>query len=613
MSETDLFEVAYARRQNELLLELAKRPSILAGALDDALREITEASSRSLDVARVGIWFYTPERDAIRCADLFDRRSRTHSAGAELRDITYPVYFRSIESERVITAHDANIDPRTAGFADYHLSCGITSIIDAPIRRRGQVAGVVCHEHVGAPRTWSPEDENFACAIADVVSLALDARERRDAQESLAHRLQFEKLISGISTHFINVAPDELDAEITKALERVATFIGAERAYLYTFEDAETATLTHEWSANPANRQLANRTFPIAHFPWSIETLTHSEFLRVRSAELPPEAAAERELYERAGNRSIIAVPLLYNRIPVGVLGVGSSEDKAWSDECGSLLRITGEILVSAIGRRRIEAALRSSELRHRLLFERNLAGVYRNTVDGNVLECNEALAHILGYDSREELMAHNAAELYAQPGDRDRFIERLRQNRSLFAEEIALRRRDGTTVHCVESVHMLDDGVFEGTVIDITSRRVAEDALRDSEARYRLLVERMREGVAQVDNDGILRFCNDRFCEMLGYAREELIGQVIEQYLASPEDVAMVLSKIELATRCASAARTAESSGWRSAAHLIRTPTATSSDPSACTTTSRSEESPSRHCAKARSATVSWPRTRRT
>jgi diguanylate cyclase (GGDEF)-like protein/PAS domain S-box-containing protein len=558
LSETDIvrlrpvaeLDAALARRQNQLLLDLAKRPSILAGVLDDALREITEAASRSLDVARVGVWFYTPERKAIVCADLFDRRANTHTSGGELREAVYPMYFRSLEAERAIVAHDANIDPRTAGFADYHLSSSITSVIDAPIRHRGQIAGVVCHEHVGAPRTWSVEDENFACAIADVVGLALDARERRDAQESLAHRLQFEKLISAISTHFINVAPEELDREIEKALERVATFIGAGRAYLYTFENTETASLTHEWSADPSARKLETRTFSIAQFPWSIDRLTHGEFLRVRSAELPPEAAAERELYERAGNRTVLAVPLLYNRVPVGVLGVGSPEDKTWSDECGALLRITGEIFVSAIGRRRIEAALRGSELRHRLLFERNLAGVYRNTVDGRVLECNDALARILGYDSREELMALNAVELYAQSGDRDYFINRLREQKSLFAEEVTLRRKDGSIVHCVESVHLLDDESFEGTVIDISLRKTAEDALRDSERRYRLLVERMREGVSQLGNDGIVQFCNDRFSEMLGYAREELVGQPVERILAYPEDMATISSKMELRMR---------------------------------------------------------------
>ena len=74
MSETDIvrlrpvadLETALARRQNQLLLDLAKRPSLLAGVLDDALREITEAASRSLDVARVGVWFYTPINSCLK-------------------------------------------------------------------------------------------------------------------------------------------------------------------------------------------------------------------------------------------------------------------------------------------------------------------------------------------------------------------------------------------------------------------------------------------------------------------------------------------------------------------------------------------------------------------
>ncbi|MEK6375087.1 MAG: EAL domain-containing protein [Acidobacteriota bacterium] len=526
---------------------MAKRPSVHAGTLDDALREITEAAARTLEVARVGVWFYATGRNAIRCADLFDRRTGMHTAGTQLDASTYPMYFQSLELERAIVAHDANIDPRTAGFADYHLSAGITSIIDAPIRHRGQVVGVVCHEHIGAPRSWSVEDESFAGAIADLVAMALDARERRDSQESLAHRLAFETLVSGISTHFINVAPEELDDEIENALGRVATFIGAQRAYLYNFEDGDTALLTHEWNADPATPRGEVRSFPIAAFPWSIERLTSDPFLQVRSTDAP---AAERAMYERAGNLSVLAVPLLYNRVPVGVLGVGSPDDKDWGEECGALLRITGEIFVSAIGRHRIEAALRSSELRHRLLFERNLAGVYRNTVDGRILECNDALARILGYDSREELMQHRAVELYAESGDRDVFIARLRAQRSLFAEEITLRRKDGTLVHVVESVHLLDDENFEGTVIDISDRKATENALRESERRYRLLIERMREGLAQVDNEGVLQFCNTRFCDMVGYSREEVIGLRPETLMAYPEDVALLQEKLKLRQR---------------------------------------------------------------
>src|SRR5213082_1648778 len=79
----------------------------------------------------------------------------------------HPLYFRALETERTITASDAQRDPRTSGFNDYHQALGITSMIDAPIRRLGQINGVVCHEHVGPIRYWSVEEENFASSIAD--------------------------------------------------------------------------------------------------------------------------------------------------------------------------------------------------------------------------------------------------------------------------------------------------------------------------------------------------------------------------------------------------------------------------------------------------------------
>lgn len=538
------------RRQNEVLADLARHQATPGVDFDQALHDLVDAAAHTLAVARVSVWFFDDRRQKLRCADLYDLSSGQHSSGQELEAAAYPDYFQALQNERTISTSDVSHDPRVRGFDEYHSRAGITALIDAPIHHAGEVVGVVCHEHVGSPRSWSVEEETFASSIADLVSIGIEARERRMAQEALQRRLKFETLISSISTQFVNVEPGQLDPDITAAMGRVSEFVGADRAYLYSFsEDGTTATISHQWDASAERRRnFQPVSFPVAMFPWTFRALREEESLIIDTDTLPPEAQPERVLYEQAGNVSVVVVPLLFNRVPFGVLGVGAGTKRVWSDESVALLRMTGEIFVSAIQRHRSEAAIRQSEQRHRLLFERNLAGVYRNTIDGRVLECNDALARMLGYDSREDLMRHPASDLYVDSGGRARFVEQIRELRIMTNVEICLRRKDGSTVWLLESVHLLpgEPEILEGTLIDITDRKMAETALRESERRYRLLVERMREGLAQVDNQGVVQFVNDRYCQMVGYEREELLGKNADFLLASPEDAAIVAAKTQ-------------------------------------------------------------------
>jgi diguanylate cyclase (GGDEF)-like protein/PAS domain S-box-containing protein len=132
--------------------------------------------------------------------------------------------------------------------------------------------------------------------------------------------------------------------------------------------------------------------------------------------------------------------------------------------------------------RRRAEQALRASEARYRLLFERNLAGVFRNTLDGRVLDCNEACARILGYDSRQDLLDRGTIAAYFDPRQREAMVERLRRHGSLTNLETCLRRKDGSPVWVLENVTLLEeDGqppALEGTLIDITDRKRAEQQI---------------------------------------------------------------------------------------------------------------------------------------
>ncbi len=128
---------------------------------------------------------------------------------------------------------------------------------------------------------------------------------------------------------------------------------------------------------------------------------------------------------------------------------------------------------------KRADSALRASERRYRLLFERNLAGLYRTTVDGRILDCNSAFARILGYPSREDVLKISALDLYSDSGDRDSFLSRLAQQRVLVNFEICLRRRDGSPVWVLANESLMDEpgglSVMDGSLIDITDRKRAE------------------------------------------------------------------------------------------------------------------------------------------
>ncbi|MFI5179955.1 MAG: putative bifunctional diguanylate cyclase/phosphodiesterase [Thermoanaerobaculia bacterium] len=123
---------------------------------------------------------------------------------------------------------------------------------------------------------------------------------------------------------------------------------------------------------------------------------------------------------------------------------------------------------------------LEASERRYRLLFERNLAGLYRATLDGRILECNSALARILGRPTREEVLELNMHELYLDSEDREVTIATLLQQKFLVNYEIGLRRRDGSPVWVLVNESLLEEEtggpVLEGSLIDITDRKRAEE-----------------------------------------------------------------------------------------------------------------------------------------
>jgi len=169
------------------LVELNRELANADENLTHAFNLITECAATELNIERCSLWLYSEGRDSIVCHDLYTSTDQQHRDGAVLSARDYPAYFEAIATERIIAAHDAHTDPQTAEFSTSYLTpLGINSMLDAPIRLRGKLVGVVCHEHTATARVWSLAEQNFAASIGDFVAQAMETSEHVTSRRALA-------------------------------------------------------------------------------------------------------------------------------------------------------------------------------------------------------------------------------------------------------------------------------------------------------------------------------------------------------------------------------------------------------------------------------------------
>ncbi|HWA73909.1 MAG TPA: GAF domain-containing protein [Polyangiaceae bacterium] len=165
------------RRYLSVAAELFSQRSLFTGDLEATVRRITEAACSTLDIERVSVWFLDDERTKIVCADLFQRTSAVHSSGVELYEKDFAPYFEALASKHSILAADANRDPRTRCFSESYLQpLGIGAMLDVPIWASEEMVGVICHEHVGGVRNWTPDEEAFGHILSGLVSVTVEQR-----------------------------------------------------------------------------------------------------------------------------------------------------------------------------------------------------------------------------------------------------------------------------------------------------------------------------------------------------------------------------------------------------------------------------------------------------
>jgi PAS domain S-box-containing protein len=189
-----------------------------------------------------------------------------------------------------------------------------------------------------------------------------------------------------------------------------------------------------------------------------------------------------------------------------------------------------------------------AAEEKYRQIFENAGEGIFQSTPQGYYLIANPALARMHGFDSPEELIRSCrdiSRELYVEPTRRDEFKRLLEEHGVVRSFEHQTFRKDGSKIWISVNARAVRDAsgeilYYEGTAQDITERKHAEQALRESEERYRELFENSRDAFYVHDMDGRYISVNRAAEKLSGYSREEIIGKHFSDFMA-PEYVRLV------------------------------------------------------------------------
>jgi PAS domain S-box-containing protein len=163
-------------------------------------------------------------------------------------------------------------------------------------------------------------------------------------------------------------------------------------------------------------------------------------------------------------------------------------------------------------------------------LFEGNMAAVYVTTFAGQLLNCNSAFLKMYGFASKEEALATPVDDLYTEPQRREAFLETLTRHSEVLNYECEQRRKDGTVFWILERAAFVPgpDGqrMIEGTAIDITERKQAEIALRQSEERFSTIFRESPIACGIVSLEGIFLDANETLQQLLGLPADKIIGK---------------------------------------------------------------------------------------
>ena len=377
--------------------------------------------------------------------------------------------------------------------------------------------------------------------IAGFIVSISDITDRKRHEDTIKRQLTFKRAIAIISARFASGV--NIDEAINSSLRDMGMITGADRTYVFLYRQGETAMdNTHEWCAEGVSPQIDNsQNLPCEKFPWWMKKLRAGEVVNVEDvSKLPGEAAAEKKILESQDVKSVLGLPLSVGGEFAGFVGFANTSSMGkWPEEDIMLLRFCSEIIGSAINRKRGHEILEKSREWFRAIADYTYDLESWHGTDGRLLWVNPAVERLTGFTVQDCMNMPDYPLPFVHEDDRGEIAKIIEQAVKGKTSDNNIPFRVIRKDNFIRWVEISWQPIYNAaqsyigirtSVHDITEEKLAEEALQESEERYRSLINDVLDssavGISILDAGFHVVWANSAMEQYFGTSRNVIIGK---------------------------------------------------------------------------------------